>query len=83
MDMRCPICLEPWDNDEFHEVEGETYRSAVRRFRQEGCAVFGSSHGEVASSDQRAIVRELMDFAGDDTDGLMSMLEDADAEGML
>lgn len=27
MDIHCPVCGEPWDNDEVHEIAGERFRT--------------------------------------------------------
>lgn len=52
MDIPCPFCGEPWDQDALHEMPGVTlgmhasdvydscYREAVRQFRTYGCPVF-------------------------------------------
>lgn len=44
MDLRCPICGEPWDLDSFHEVAAEqeiTFKQAVDRFYEIGCSAIG------------------------------------------
>jgi hypothetical protein len=85
MDLICPKCAEPWDNDEFHYVEGMSYAKAVRAMRAEGCgAVFGGTCRE--SSDEGARQRALMsavafELMGDDTDGIASMMDDWEAMG--
>lgn len=88
MDILCPVCGEPWDNDSLHEVVSEgtfaDYKTAAREFRTRGCGVvFGNSackkdavaterHG-LKSTDAAAA---LYDLLGDDMDGAAAMLED-------
>lgn len=38
IDLFCPHCGEPWDNDELH-VEGVDYREAFLAFKAYGCPV--------------------------------------------
>ena len=40
MDIYCPLCGEPWDMDELHEVEDTDFDTARKRFRRDGCVVF-------------------------------------------
>jgi hypothetical protein len=74
MDLYCPRCGEPWDNDEFHSAE-YPYRDAVRRFRKEGCGVFGVNCEKVRTGRGEATAA-LMDLMPDDMDGVMSALDD-------
>ena len=90
MDIYCPKCGEPWDNDELHEVVSErhangdtnaTYNAVAREFRGKGCEVFGCSHGEYSEAAQFAAV--AYDLLGDDMDGAASMMDDAYYFGLL
>lgn len=67
MDIYCPRCAEPWDNDEFHdeaEEQGSTYRAMVKRFRTEGCAVFGGARcSENADPTTRAMIGAAMELS--------------------
>ena len=51
MDIHCPICGEPWDTDELHDVVGVGYVEACRRFSIMGCGVFGVSHSVPVDKD--------------------------------
>lgn len=103
MDLRCPRCGEPWDNDSFHDRVEELghkcngianddpctdgcveYTKLTRRFHAgEGCAVFGTPCEATLPKDQSALIYALSDMMGDDTDGIMSSLEDAEFMGLL
>ena len=79
MDLKCPKCGEPWDNDGLHEVvsEGEyaNYQEAYRAFIKDGCGVVFA--GRPCLPDAKANMRsELADLMGDDSDGYMAMMED-------
>ncbi len=99
MDVRCPKCNEPWDNDELHETiaedwyrahseadlpTGDAYRplytAIVARFQQVGCEVFGTSHADTEANPGVALIYELL---GDDMDGAASLIEDAEAGGLM
>jgi hypothetical protein len=91
MDIFCPKCGEPWDNDELHEVVAErhengdhdaSYNSVAREFRGKGCEVFGCSHGHVSAmaAELAAVAYDMM---GDDMDGAASMLDDAQYFGLI
>lgn len=87
MDIRCPICGEPWDMDELQELLDdeagpEDYHKAVSLFRSKGCEAFGCSHGEV-DEDAALLSSMLMDILGDDIDGLASELDDAEYLGLI
>lgn len=73
MDILCPICAEPWDQDTLHDVEGMSYRRAWSRFKKLGCETFGSKHGDGRAPEGLA---ELYDLLGDDVDGVASTLDD-------
>lgn len=63
MDLHCPKCGEPWDNDTFHDIAAEnlaemlsdghgvvkptTYAKVAADFRVRGCEALGTSHGEI------------------------------------
>lgn len=85
MDMICPICREPWDNDELHEAVAEgkypNYDAAYKAFRTKGC---GEVYENTACKpDAGTAARlEVADLLGDDSDGYMAMMEDADAMGV-
>lgn len=78
MDLYCPKCSEPWDNDTFHEAADEqntSYDAITAAFRRVGCTALG--WGECnpnGASDPR--VSALYDLLGDDMDGAASMFAD-------
>ena len=90
MDLYCPRCGEPWDNDTFHEAAEEqetTYRDVMRRFQTEGCVAIGwgscsssSDAGDVMRNRDGIAVTDaaamLYELLGDDTDGAAAMFED-------
>ena len=86
MDIYCPKCREPWDNECLHEEvdyrksEGQTasYDSVKAEFFTHGCAAFtGYGTTCTTSPEGRSVVLdELYALFGDDLDGLMSDLED-------
>ena len=55
MDLYCPICGEPWDNDTFHDVAQarqqtyvslgpNTYAAVTADFRRRGCAALAPEY---------------------------------------
>lgn len=90
MDMFCPRCLEPWDNETFHEeadqrtedgMEQASYRLVVREFRRVGCGALRAlgirpCTPEEVDPEHKAMVAAAFDLMGDDTDGAMAMMED-------
>ena len=76
MDIYCTVCGEPWDMDELHEVEGETFDSSRLRFAREGCGLFGASHNRPADTDTAEKSALLFDLLGDDVDAIASFMED-------
>jgi hypothetical protein len=79
MDLYCPRCAEPWDNDTLHDVAGElgsSYRAVAADFRRRGCAALGERCGELAPASARAVIAAAYELGGDDMDGAMSDLED-------
>lgn len=86
MDMLCPVCAEPYDNDFFHEMGDElgmTYQALTRLFMQKGCEALGEKHNGETTSNNSAIISAMYDLLGDDTDGAMAMLEDAELLGYM
>jgi len=87
MDIYCPICGEPYDMDEFHDVEGMTFTQATRNFDATGCAVLADGirpsyckadrgpQGVFGLSAAEAS-GALFDLLGDDIDGIAAMMED-------
>lgn len=85
MDIRCPICGEPWDMDELHDLipdECEDYHKAVSLFQAKGCEAFGCSHG-VVDKGAASLSSMLFDVFGDDVDGIASELDDAEFLGLI
>lgn len=80
MDVLCPVCGEPWDHDELHELAAElevSYTEAARLFRTEGCAAFpGNKHSAAGDTFAAEAARVTYDLLGDDMDGAASMFED-------
>lgn len=81
MDLRCPRCAEPTDNEEFHELvaagDFPNYTKAVQAFQSQGCVVvYGGSECDRVESG--AYAEALYDLLGDDTDGAAAMMEDFD-----
>ena len=84
MDIYCPRCGEPCDQDELH-IPGQTYDQAARIFRTEGCGMLfeGIACHPDSRDDptRRAILQEMADLLGDDVDGYAAMCEDLDLIG--
>ena len=73
MDIYCPHCGEPWDNDELHDVPGYSYQEAARSFRIVGCPLFGGKcNAESPDHAKAAHAAALYDVLGDDMDGAAS-----------
>lgn len=87
MDIYCPRCAEPWNNDTFHDVAGElgiTYREAVRRFQSDGCAATGwCDPCEPVNNTRTQAAALLYEILGDDIDGAASELADWEYLGVL
>lgn len=93
MDLICPKCSEPFDNEVFHEVAEElglTYDFVTSQFRSRGCGVAfaGSEYDNKSWCDSHRhqgspLVGAVYDLLGDDMDGAAAMLEDADLAGLL
>lgn len=79
MDIYCPICGEPLDTYELHEIEGMTYAEARKAFYREGCTGVGFTHNaNTTASPEIGVLYELL---GDDVDGAAAMLEDLEYMG--
>ena len=103
MDIRCPVCGEPWEFDCIHEeVEvrhpsrpwdtGEKYsqvaydvyyKPVLEDFRMTGCEALGESHNTSPNKDVAQLTSMLFDIMGDDVDGIMSELDDAEYLGLI
>jgi len=75
MDIICPKCGEPWEHDMLHEA-GLPYEEAWRRFKREGCAVFGSRCNEQAAKEAAEIAQIAYGLMPDDPDGCAAAFED-------
>jgi hypothetical protein len=59
------------------------FAEARKLFREKGCEAFGSRHN-VDNNPEAAQLMELAeDLMGDDVDGIVSMLEDAEVMGLM
>lgn len=81
MDIICPTCREPWDNDTIHEYAdevGSTYREVAKVFRTQGCGkAFAEWLISTCHPAEGAETRHLLaDLLGDDMDGYAAMMED-------
>ena len=80
MDIKCPFCREPWDNDSIHDYAGEvdsTYAEVSKLFRTTGCGVAFSEWGITCEKSSRnGDLLALAELLGDDLDGYASMVED-------
>ena len=86
MDIYCPRCAEPWDNDTFHEAAQEqdtTYTKVVADFRSRGCIAFGwqTTQCEPTGGLRAEVSAMLMDLG--DMDGAMSDLDDFEFLGFF
>lgn len=73
MDVRCPLCGEPWDTYEFHDVPGLTYGEAWRKFKQIGCAVFDAKCSRELPPEQREEIQTVLDLASYPDDAAADM----------
>ena len=81
MDIICPICREPWENDTFHDYAEEfntSYNALYKVFRTKGCGVAFdewsiSSCQPTSGHEARSVLADLL---GDDVDGYASLVED-------
>ena len=80
MDVKCPLCREPWDNDTIHDYAEEassTYAEVSKLFRTKGCGVAFSSWGiSCEKSSDNSDLLALAELLGDDLDGYAAMVED-------
>lgn len=80
MDIKCPFCREPWDNETIHDYAGEvdsTYAEVSKLFRTKGCGVAFSQWGITCEkSAYSGDLLALADLLGDDLDGYAAMVED-------
>jgi len=95
MDIMCPRCGEPWDNDELHEEashrqeEGlnSSYATVAADFRVRGCGAFtaygAECNAEALGSGRAAAASALYDLLGDDMDGAAAMLDDGAYLGLF
>lgn len=75
MDIYCPKCGEPWDQEELHDIEGKTYAEANLAFRRTGCAVFGEKcEGE--NTQAAMLAAAAYEMLGDDLDAAAAELEE-------
>lgn len=83
MDLRCPKCSEPIENDYLHDIaeeHGKTYQEVRDDFYMRGCEAVDANHGDLGFNPAYSAI---YDFMGDDTDGAISMIEDMEYMGML
>ena len=84
MDIYCPVCSEPWDNDALHEYAEELemkYSDVARTYRESGCGEAFKEWGitcEKVSNSRTRVMAALIEIMGDDMDGIMSGMEDAE-----
>ena len=79
MDLYCPVCTEPVDNDSIHEEARATamsYVTVLRDFQARGCVAVGFGDCEPVDSEDRLVIQAMNDLLGDDSDGIMAMMED-------
>ena len=77
MHIYCPRCGEPWDNDEFHDVENLSYKQAIAKFYSKGCGlVFGNKQCEERETERGTLSVALREVLGDDVDGIAAELEE-------
>lgn len=79
MDIRCKVCSEPIDTDEFHDIADElgvTFDKVRKLFYAEGCVGIGYRHNTDGQPNPLAAM--LQDMMGDDIDGLAALTEDFD-----
>ena len=90
MDIYCPMCSEPWENDTLHEYAeetGSTYSEVSRAFRTNGCGeafkTWNITSCHKVTNSRTATMAVLMEIMGDDMDGIVSGMEDAEYMGLL
>ena len=93
-DVTCPVCGEPWENDSLHEYAeeaGVTYKDVYKAFFSDGCGDAFSEwslgpcqRSEDAGMRKRAFYSSMLaEILGDDVDGIMSSMDDAEYLGLL
>jgi hypothetical protein len=99
VDLLCPKCGEPWDNDELHYVEVEelndclsshnlpTVEEASYKDASKLFRMFGCEvfgcSHSTPDSDAAMLASMTYDLMGDDMDGAASMFDDAEYLGIL
>lgn len=93
MDIKCPRCAEPWEIDCLHEAGAIVHKDfdfMRKLFYRYGCAAIEQADeeriAEEGTCEQTAKGRSigvLMDLLDHDVDGLASMIEDFEYEGLL
>lgn len=90
MDLYCPTCTEPWDNDCLHDEaqeSGRTYREVAADFRERGChaleTAYGAADCQPANNMRAAAMGAMFELCGDDMDGAASLMDDFEYMGML
>ena len=85
MDVKCPKCGEPWDNDSLHEAvkrrnneavdpnDKATYSEVAADFRSRGCAALDATCSDNIADPRIAVAYDIL---GDDMDGAASIMED-------
>lgn len=80
MDIPCPKCGEPWENESLHDIAteiGSTYKKVWAEFQDMGCEVFAPLGVPPCKADDRAMIRAaIADLLGDDVDGYASEMND-------
>jgi hypothetical protein len=88
MDLYCPKCGEPLDNDCLHDEadeQGKTYREVLRDFQSRGCealVTYGKGdggHWQPVGGERASVMAAMFDLLGDDADGAAAMMEDWEA----
>ncbi len=72
--LLCQKCRESSDADELHDRPGVGFNEPWKRFRKDGCAVFGARHSD-PNPDAEAF-RVVYDLMPNDPDGCASFFED-------
>lgn len=82
MDIYCPKCAEPTDQDELHYVDGKTYDQAAKAFRLDGCKVLGfTCNPRTTNSFKAQASYAMFELLGDDMDGATSLMDDFESMG--
>lgn len=91
MDIWCPRCNEPWDNDELHiaaEEQDGSYSEVAAQFRSEGCSALTGTPCEpdIATDDDEreerlGLIAGVYAIVGDDMDAASALIEDLGGYG--